>query len=94
MSQPCVLKHAAEITVFAMLRHCVTKQYVGHAEFMPMSKDALVFICKGDQPLPSVTTVRNYFIEEVDIGWLRDVAPRALEVVSTIEHVQLNREPR
>lgn len=94
MSQQCVLKHASEITVFAMLRHCVTKQYVGYAKFEPMSKDALVFICKGDQPLPSVTTARNHFIEEVDISWLRDVAPRALEVVSTVEHVQLNREPR
>lgn len=77
-----------------MLRHCVTKQYVGYAEFKPMSKDALVFICEGDQPLPSVTALRNYFIEEVDIGWLRDVAPRELEVVSTVEHVQLNLEPR
>ena len=94
MLQHCVLKHASEITVFAMLRHCVTKQYVGYAKFEPMSKDALVFICKGDQPLPSVTALRNHFIEEVDIGWLRDVAPRELEVVSTVEHVQLNREPR
>ena len=94
MSQQCVLKHASEITVFAVLRHCVTKQYVSYAEFKPMPKDALVFICKGDRPLPSVTTIRNYFIEEVDIGWLRDVAPRALEVVSTIGHVQLDREPR
>ena len=94
MSQPCVLKHAAEITVFAMLRHCVTKQYVGYAEFKPMLKDALVFICKGDRPLPSVTTIRNHFIEEVDIGWLRDVAPRALEVVSTVGHIYVNREPR
>ena len=94
LSQPCVLKHAAEITVFAMLRHCVTKQYVGYAEFKPMLKDALVFICKGDRPLPSVTTIRNHFIEEVDIGWLRDVAPKALEVVSTVGHIYVNREPR
>ena len=94
MSQPCVLKHASEITVFAVLRHCATKQYVGYAEFKPMSKDALVFICKGDRPLPSVTTIRNHFIEEVDISWLRDVAPRALEVASTVGHVQLDREPR
>ena len=59
-----------------------------------MPKDALILICNGDQPLPSVTTIRNHFIEEIDIGWLRDVAPRALEVVSTVGPVQLDREPR
>lgn len=94
MSQPCVLKHSAEITVFAMLRRQKTRGYVGHEKFEQLSKDALVFICSGDRPLPSVTALRNHFIEEIDISWLRDVAPRELEVVSTVEHVQLNREPR
>ena len=91
MSQPCVLKHAAEITIFAMLKHRKTGRYVGHEKFEQLSKNALVFICKGDQPLPSVATLRNHFIEEIDIGWLRDTE---LEVVSTVAHVQLNQEPR
>ena len=92
LSQPCVLKHAAEITVFAMLRH--QNGYVGYEKFEQLSEDALIFVCSGDEPLPSVTALRNHFIEEIDISWLRGVAPRELEVVSTVEHVQLNQEPR
>ena len=86
--QQCVLKHASEITVFAMLRHRVTKQYVGYAKFESRSKDALVFVCKGDQPLPSVTTARNHFIEEVDISWLRDVCfKKEVDMKSNIDVV-------
>ena len=92
MSQPCILKHASETMVFTMLRHQKTGGYVGHEEFEQLSKDALVFICSDDKPLPSVTALRNYFIEEIDISWLRDVAPKELEVA--VGHVQLDREPR
>ena len=94
MSQPSVLNHASDVVVFAMLKHNVTGGYVGYEKFEQLYKDALVKPLCGSEALPSVVSLRTYFIEEVDISWLRGVAPRELVVVSTIGHAQLNREPR
>lgn len=94
MSQPSILSHASDVVVFTMLKHNVTGGYVGHEKFEQLSKDALVKTILGSEELPSVVNLRNHFIEEVDISWLRDVAPRELVVVSAIGHAHLNREPR
>jgi hypothetical protein len=75
-----------------MLKHISTGCYVGYEKFEQSHEDALVKIIRGDELLPSVVSLKNHFIEEVDIDWLRNVAPRELMVVSIIGNV--NREPR